>query len=1109
MKKFILIMKLVFTGWLLMLLQVSASTYAQKVSIRVKNASLKEVLNQIQQQTKYDFIYDAEQVKSLRPITIQASDRNLTDVLNSCLLGQGFAFTLDNQVVTIRKVDRAAVDERQDLVKGVVMDESGKPLAGVSIRLRSTGANLAQTNRQGEFVLPAAASNQEIVFSFLGYTPKVQLLNPKEDRHVVRMVLEEGELDEVVISTGIFKKVDKSFTGASTTVTAKELQLFGTRNLITSLRNIDPSFNIIESNLYGSDPNRMPEIQIRGNSSIPNIKDLKNESHAELNTPLVILDGFESNLATLLDINENDVESITILKDATATAIYGSRGANGVVVITTKVPTAGKLRVSYGGMINFENPDLSGYTLLKAREKLELERLVGYYSDRNPDKDFSLKQYYNYILSEINRGVETDWLSIPLRTGHGQRHNLRVEGGDSRFRYAASAQYNKIAGVMRGSDRNTFNGGVTITYNYQNIRFRNDTKFKAGKYAQSPYGTFDNYSKQNPYWAPYNEDGQLNLFLGDSGDASSYGFYWNPLPANPLYNATLKTYDRTSSNDILNNTSIEWTIVKGLILRTQLGLVKAMGQSDRFRPAEHTAFANYSLDNVFRKGDYRLSTSNQFGYDAGVNLSFNKTFHKKHTIFGGVDFNLRHSENYRYNFLVEGFSNPKLDFLSMGLQYAKGSTPTGNDKINRAIGFTTNVNYIYDNRYFADMVYRKDGASQFGSKNRYAPFWSFGLGWNVHEEKFLKNNEVINHLKMRGSLGIAGSQNFDPYQAMTSYKYYTGDRYYNWNGAFLLGLGNEQLKWQQTFKKNIGFDAEFLDRKLKLKLDVYEETTEGLISTLNLPASNGFTSYTENVGRVGNKGVESSATVVLLNNPQSFFWSITGGLVRNKNKVLETSEELKKAQATTKARGDIIGNVYEEGYSSKTIWVVPSMGIDPSTGMEVFRGIDGEPTLTWSGRDVVAMGSTEPTLFGNFSTLIRYKDITLNTAFRYSFGAQQYNSTLADKVEVTDYKYNVDQRVFDDRWKEPGDVAAFKGLLVNTPTYKSSRFVQNESLLAISNIHLQYDVRGKAWMRAMRLNMLSVTANMSEPLYLSTIRRERGTSYPFARQYSLGFNVTF
>ncbi|MDR2282693.1 MAG: TonB-dependent receptor plug domain-containing protein, partial [Sphingobacterium sp.] len=336
MKKFIFRMKLVIMGWLLMLLQVSASTYAQKVSIRVKNAGLKEVLNQIQKQAKYDFIYDAEQVKSLRPISMEVSGMDVADVLYECLKGQGFAFTLDNRVVEIERIKKVPA-EQQQVIKGTVTDEGGKPLAGVSIRLRSTGANIAQTNKGGEFNLPNSAFNQEVVFSFLGYTSKVQRLLPKEEGYVVQLIAEEGELDEVVVSTGIFKKVDKSFTGASTTVTAKDLQLFGTRNLITSLRNIDPSFNIIESNLYGSDPNRMPEIQIRGNSSIPNIKDLKNESHAELNTPLVILDGFESNLATLLDINENDVESITILKDATATAIYGSRGANGVVVITTKV----------------------------------------------------------------------------------------------------------------------------------------------------------------------------------------------------------------------------------------------------------------------------------------------------------------------------------------------------------------------------------------------------------------------------------------------------------------------------------------------------------------------------------------------------------------------------------------------------------------------------------------------------------------------------------------------------------------------------------------------------------------------------------------------------
>ncbi|TDQ72261.1 TonB-linked SusC/RagA family outer membrane protein [Sphingobacterium yanglingense] len=1109
MKKFIFIMKLVFTGWLLMLLQVSASTYAQKVSIRVKNASLKEVLSQIQKQTKYDFIYDAEHIKALKPINMQVSDVDLKDVLHECLKGQGFAFSLDNQVVAIERIAVKPVLEQQQSIKGIVMDESGKPLAGVSIRLKATNINLAQTNAQGEFELPSTAFNQVVAFSFLGYKVKVQRLSPRANAYSIRMETDEGELEEVVISTGIFKKVDKSFTGASTTVTAKELQQFGTRNLVTSLRNIDPSFNILESNLYGSDPNRMPEIQIRGNSSIPNVGDLQNESRAGLNTPLVVLDGFQSSLKKLLDINENDVESITILKDAAATAMYGSRGANGVIVITTKQPIAGKLRVSFGSNFNIENPDLTDYNLLSSRDKLALEKMVGYYDVPNgPAADISRKKYYNYILNEVNRGVETDWLSIPLHTSMGQRHRLRLEGGDNELRYSASAQYNNISGVMKGSSRNIFNGDIMLSYQLSNFRFRNNTQIAQGKSKESPYGKFGDYTKLNPYWTPYDQNGKVLKRLGDPGNGTYTGI-WAQLPTNPLYDASLNTYDKSEYSEIINNTSVEWDITSDVVLRTQFGLTKRITQSDKFRPADHTAFADYGPDDLFRRGDYTYGVGNNLNYDGSVNLAYNKVFNDKHNIYAAGDFNIRQIRTVDYSVLAEGYTNAQLDFFGSALQYAKGKAPEGFEDFNRALGFSGNISYSYSDKYFTDFLFRRDGSSQFGSKRRFAPFWSFGLGWNIHEENFMKDISWVNRLKVRGSTGIVGAQNFNAYQAMTAYKYYSGESYFSWPGVYLLGLGNDELSWQQTKKDNFGIDLELWNRRLKIRTDIYQETTEDLVSSIDLPASNGFPSYVENVGRMRNRGFESQLTFVVLNNTDGVYWSVTGNLLRNKNKVLETSQALKDALTAVKNNSTLPGTVYEEGYSSNTIWVVPSLGIDPSNGKEVYLDRNGNPTNNWDGNDVVAAGSTEAKLFGNFSTMVRYKNFTMNAVFRYTLGGQQYNSTLANKVEASDYKYQMDERVFLDRWKQPGDNAFFRGVQVTTPIYKTSRFVQKENTLVLSNVNLQYDFRAQAWMNRMGLSHLNIAGNISEPMYLSTVKRERGTNYPFSRQFSLSFSATF
>ena len=264
----------------------------------------------------------------------------------------------------------------------------------------------------------------------------------------------------------------------------------------------------------------------------------------------------------MMDLNEDEVESITLLKDASATAIYGSRGANGVIVIKRRAPQGGKLRVSYTGSLNMEVPDLSDYHLLNAADKLELERRAGYYDSTDPTRDFKLKQKYSAILQNVVRGVNTDWMAKPLRTGIGQRHTFRLEGGDTSFRYAVNLQYNGVAGVMKKSARNSFNGGITLSYQHRDFLFTNDLSIGHTKSDDSPYGSFSDYTRLNPYWKPYDDEGNI-IKLFDN-DVDFFGGFSN-LPANPLYNATLHQKNSTAYTDITNNFAIEWRPVNGLI----------------------------------------------------------------------------------------------------------------------------------------------------------------------------------------------------------------------------------------------------------------------------------------------------------------------------------------------------------------------------------------------------------------------------------------------------------------------------------------------------------------------------------------------------------------
>ncbi|MFV0506899.1 MAG: SusC/RagA family TonB-linked outer membrane protein [Bacteroidales bacterium] len=1003
-------------------------------------------------------------------------------------------------------------DSKSRVITGKVVDENGDPMAGVNVVFRKKGAPnplvMIVTNHNGEYELsiPSGVPGS-ISFSFIGtkgYTEEVG----KQSIINASLLPNVSQVEEVVI-TGLFTRKAESYTGAVTTVKAEELQRFGNRDVLATLRNIDPAFNIIESNSFGSDPNRLPDIQIRGNTSLPNVGDLQDEAAASLNTPLVILDGFESNMSILQNMNENDIASITILKDASATAIYGSRGANGVVVVTTKQPEQGNMRITLRSDMMIEAPDLTSYNMLNAREKLELERTVGLYNGKTPFDDFKLKQYYNTILSQVNKGVDTYWLSKPVHTGIGQKHNLRIEGGDRSFSYSGTVQYNDIKGVMKSSGKQVFNGSLKIVLRRKNWLFQNNLIVGVTNEENSPYGSFSQYVTMNPYWTGYDANGEITKQVGNFGD-NNHSYLWNKLPTNPLYNAQLNTFDKNEETKITNNLSAEWNILESLKLRASLGLSKLSNTSDNYKPASHTDFAEFSEADFFRKGSYKYGSGKGFNYDGSLNLSYNKVLNDKHVIFAGGNYDIRQNNNSFYTFKAEGFTSESVDYIGAAIQYAKDGAPSGTDRVSRSIGLTFNTSYMYDNKYFTDFSLRTDGSSQFGADRRFAPFWSAGAGWNIHEEEFLKGS-IINQLRLRASVGTRGSQNFSPYQALSTYKYYPDDRYYSLSGAYLMALGNDDLEWQQTFSYNLGLESQFWKGRLSASIDFYNKRTDGMISSVNLPPSNGFDSYVANIGEVSNRGLEFRLTSFIIRDySKGISWNIGISGIHNINKINELSQALKEAQEELERQEAADPNkLYKEGHSMSTIWVVRSLGIDPSTGKEVYLKKNGEESYIWSSDDLIDAGDTQPKLQGNINTSFRRKNLSLTMSFGYRLGGQVYNSTLINRVENANYRYNVDSRVYDDRWQQAGDQAAFKSLFDTKTTYKSTRFVQNENTLTMQNINIRYSLKSMKFVKNMGIENFELTGNAGNLFYISTVKRERGTSYPFSRNFAFGINVIF
>ena len=384
-KKMFRTMKVFICILVLSLSSVTASTFSQvRVSIDVKNATLKEVFKEITKLTGYEFVYSNNEIERIGKVSLNVSNKDLKDVLAECLKGTQLWYMIEEQVVVISpKLLQAESKDvnKATIASGRVVGEDKKPIPGVTVLLKGTSTGVT-TGVDGVFfiMVPDTTANVEFIFSFVGMKKKVVTV---KDRKPLNVVMEEEvtSMDEVVV-TGIFNKPKESFTGAAVKVTREELKAAGNRNILKSLSNIDPSFQIVENNAFGSDPNKLPEIRLRGVSTIPSVSDLQTDMRAELCTPLFILDGFEITLERVMDLNNDEIESITILKDASATAIYGSRGANGVVVIKSVQPEQGKLKISYNGNLNLEIPSLSSYNLMDAAGKLQLEWDAGLYENK-------------------------------------------------------------------------------------------------------------------------------------------------------------------------------------------------------------------------------------------------------------------------------------------------------------------------------------------------------------------------------------------------------------------------------------------------------------------------------------------------------------------------------------------------------------------------------------------------------------------------------------------------------------------------------------------------------------------------------------------------------
>ena len=517
----------------------------------------------------------------------------------------------------------------------------------------------------------------------------------------------------------------------------------------------------------------------------------------------------------------------------------------------------------------------------------------------------------------------------------------------------------------------------------------------------------------------------------------------------------------------------------------------------------------YTPVDLAERGELTLGDGEYLNYSGKLTVNYNKQV-DKHMFFFGGGAEINQNESSSHSFTATGFADDRYSDPAFAIQFMEDSRPGSSESTVRSIGMLANFNYIYDDRYFLDLSGRYDGSSQFGADRRWAPFWSVGGGWNVHEEHFWSTNSVLDLFKIRASYGVTGNQEFSAYQAKTMYQYQTGRLYNQLIPATLMGYGNPDLKWQNQYSTNIGFDLGLWKNRLSLTFNYYWKRTEGMLTTITVAPSLGFpsNSFTANLGEISNRGWELNLGASILRDPANDLeWRVNVQASQNRNKLTKINNQLRGLNDQNNQEKEIPGAVYEEGESLSAIKAVPSLGIDPATGQEIYVKKDGTLTYEWDAADKVLCGDTEPDVYGNISTNLYWKGWNLNAIFQYSVGGDVYNSTLSSRVEGVNPATNADRRVLNDRWTTPGQHALYRNIRDYGQTYISTRFVQRDNYLDFTSLSLSYDFP-KKWIQPYKISTLRLSFYANDLFHLSTVKQERGLDYPFARSFVFGLNFS-
>ena len=1067
---------------------------AQDITLKNKNITVKEAMEELKKTSGYSFVFSSKDVNTKKKISISANKASIEEVVNQILKGQtDLTYEIRDKKIIVRKAVSNAAPAQAGKVKGTITDATGMPVIGAAVKEKGT-SNGVVSDIDGNFALEVGA-NATLEISYIGY--KTLEVKASQQPMNITMVEDAEMLDEVVV-VGYGSQRKSDLTGGITSVKAEQLEMVTSNNLLDKLAGQVPGLSITTSNAR---PGEEQSLRIRGINSL-----------TASNTPLIVLDGIPYN-GSLGDIDPEIIESLSVLKDASSAAIYGSRGSNGVILIQTKKGKQGKAQVTYKGQVGLEQPQ-SRLNLMDGPEYVRM--MQEYYHQKEGWTGDQLDPMY--ILNPRERenyknGHETDWQDIVLRNALTNRNTVNITGGTEYTKYSATISNLKQEGVMVNSGMRRTNLSMNIVQDLNSwLQIGVGTQF-SDKDIDNNNANYEAAIKMSPY-------GQ---FLDEEGHYVDYPMD-QTLFANPMADINA-TVDNKYRNLFLSTFAEVQLPIKGLTYRTNFGYNYRTSFSGSY-------YGRNTLSGKNVEGSASISNTHYWDYTWENIVNYNLQI-KKHKIDLTGLYSLQQTSNQTSSQTAQCFVNDDSEYHNMAAGEKNQKVTSGLTETS-TISYMFRANYNYDNRYMLTLTGRTDGYSAFGANNKYAFFPSAAVAWNISSEDFMETlrDSWLDMLKIRVSYGSNGNQAINSYQTLDRLdvsKYIWGDEGTIANGSYLgfSSVGNPNLKWETTHSFNLGIDFSLFHDRLSGTIETYVANTKDLLMSRNVPVMNGFQSIMDNIGQTRNKGVEITLNSVNMQN-KDFTWATNLNFFLNRDEIVELRGDGKDDITNKWFIGEPLRVIYD--YNVIGIWQYDDPqyvkkevngniieGFFNEQGEEIQAGaLPGSAKLEdvnkdgkISAADKKVIGSRTPSFLLSMGNRFQYKNISFSFLLNGTFGQWKERHDLNNERWGFIWN-NISGKEY---WTENNHNDQYTAL--DYMPYDKHSFYSKVNYVTIKNISLDYHLE-KQWIKALGISDASINISVNNLYTFSNIDNAVNmdadnmfVTYPTNRSYMFGLNINF